>query len=767
MALNKAISQTIRRIVARTSEIRIVSRKTRWSRFITALPMVPKISLRHMVRLTSRSRFERSRDTCHASVDGIRIRMDDKGIYKEVNGTVLCEVVPHKTIIRIYHHVGKLPDDPAEMKELMGSQKGTFLWNRPAWVTCDCDDFTFVHETALRKYFATDIIHSNGEYPRETNPRMLPSICVSGDSIIETTEGAIPARDCHKRLRLVTHFSHSRAATRRKTGKLPSVRVYTDKGFSLVSTLSKDFLTVDDDMFLSWKPANELKRGDILCLNGKNAHFPDRHKVRYNDTDVEITPEIGRLLGYMTAEGSDVAFSNSSRELLDDFMRCCRASNIRHGKLVRQTPGKDCVIKSNVDCFSLRISTYDIPLLEKFGWSRRNKAAKKEVPTSIFRSPKAVVENFIAGYWEGDGSVNSNGGTLTGTTRSIKLARQIQLLLLRLGIFSSVKLYRNSGINKKNMYLVRVTGSEAIKFAESIPAIRGWRAKRFCEIVDRKDASIGKSNKSVPFNRKWVDRFDLGPVVMKTGASVLSPRKDELLRWHILSSSTDYKPDLERTYIPHARGGGLPETAFSAVAVNDMCKEGKSVCLECGKVIATNVIYHISRKHGLDAYLQRFSPHVYKAKRALEELGLDDKYTVKKRKSISIEHLSKFADAVRGLDPLFHYRVNTLKDLGYYFVRVSAIKRIRDRVLYNFEVEKDESFVANGFVVHNCKHALALAPLAVNLARKPGRGPARQQLHPAHRGRLPTHLKEMLEKKIQTPTEEEITQALRNVRDFL
>ena len=44
-------------------------------------------------------------------------------------------------------------------------------------VSCDCESFMYMAEVALNRYGAADIIYSNGEKPRVTNPKMVPLVC--------------------------------------------------------------------------------------------------------------------------------------------------------------------------------------------------------------------------------------------------------------------------------------------------------------------------------------------------------------------------------------------------------------------------------------------------------------------------------------------------------------------------------------------------------------------------------------------------------------
>jgi hypothetical protein len=42
---------------------------------------------------------------------------------------------------------------------------------------CSCGDFKFRAEYVLHRYGAADIMYSNGEPPKETNPSMIPMAC--------------------------------------------------------------------------------------------------------------------------------------------------------------------------------------------------------------------------------------------------------------------------------------------------------------------------------------------------------------------------------------------------------------------------------------------------------------------------------------------------------------------------------------------------------------------------------------------------------------
>ena len=47
-------------------------------------------------------------------------------------------------------------------------------------------------------------------------------------------------------------------------------------------------------------------------------------------------------------------------------------------------------------------------------------------------------------------------------------------------------------------------------------------------------------------------------------------------------------------------------------------------------------------------------------------------------------------------------RLTNIYDYGFFFDTINSITEQKEEVVYDIEVEKDHSFIANGFVVHNC-----------------------------------------------------------------
>lgn len=69
-----------------------------------------------------------------------------------------------------YHQVSVYPMDRR-------GYTGTLMACPAVKVSCDCDRFMFTYEVALWKHGAADIVHSNGQLPVTTNPKMVPGCC--------------------------------------------------------------------------------------------------------------------------------------------------------------------------------------------------------------------------------------------------------------------------------------------------------------------------------------------------------------------------------------------------------------------------------------------------------------------------------------------------------------------------------------------------------------------------------------------------------------
>jgi predicted Ser/Thr protein kinase len=227
-------------------------------------------------------------------------------------------------------------------------------------------------------------------------------------------------------LESATHLYHA--------GVKPTKRITTRRGYASEGGFEHRVLVVNEDGVQVWKRHDELQIGDWVALQkGQNLWGQDvtidwqgnrpRHALPIRVPE-RMTPDLARWLGYLLAEGDarpdgTIRFANIEDELRSDY---ARLTETLFGISPRHYKG---VIQLN--------SVELLDLLNYLGF--KTGAYNKEIPWSVLQSSRDCTLEFLAGYFAGDGTVNL-GGRLSWVTASEELAKQLQIVLLNLGVVS-------------------------------------------------------------------------------------------------------------------------------------------------------------------------------------------------------------------------------------------------------------------------------------------------------------------------------------------
>jgi intein/homing endonuclease len=166
---------------------------------------------------------------------------------------------------------------------------------------------------------------------------------------------------------------------------------------------------------LSWERADGLKTKDRIAISG-NVHPPKAS---------EISP-YAEILGWFLGDGSFRCntVTNSVRELREQIISAAiRAGGTAHEKTYKNRAPA-------VRVQGLR------PLWKRLGLVGHT-ARNKFIPTEIFKSRTEDIAGLLRGLFGSDATLNSNVGIVL-TTKSERLARDVQRLLLRFDINSRV-----------------------------------------------------------------------------------------------------------------------------------------------------------------------------------------------------------------------------------------------------------------------------------------------------------------------------------------
>jgi len=215
---------------------------------------------------------------------------------------------------------------------------------------------------------------------------------------------------------------------------------------------------VDTRVLLSaqpeYVPAGELREGDFLV-------FP---KPQPASDPAPFTAEQLRLLGYYLAEGSAyvhrtlkvpfVTFTvgEHETEVIQDLTH-----------LIEHLTGKRAQVVHQPKRHAVNITAYSHELMEFCLEHAGKGASTKRLSEVIMRLPAEALRPLLDAYFAGDGNIcwKGNSEMHRVSTASPTLARQLQALLARLGIYASIE-HRKGGedtiqgrrIRRKDQYII-------------------------------------------------------------------------------------------------------------------------------------------------------------------------------------------------------------------------------------------------------------------------------------------------------------------------
>lgn len=261
-------------------------------------------------------------------------------------------------------------------------------------------------------------------------------------------------------------------------GVKPLVRVTTVTGRSISTTPNHQYFTPD-----GWRDLSELKVGDTIAtpLN------LDRIGVQRN-----ISTSAVRLLGYLIADGgmtktTSTTFTKLDRRIKRDFVECVEA----FGDAVTEISDLDCYIISSEGNSRSKVRAW----LNDLGLNGK-KSRDKFVPEAIFQMEDALVAQFLQTLISCDGSIYKSNKEIEFSVSSKRLARDVQHLLLRLGIISRYSEFsaRFNGQSIDGYAKIVVRGKENIlKFLDVVGWFREGSEERVAEV--RKFFEARKANR--------------------------------------------------------------------------------------------------------------------------------------------------------------------------------------------------------------------------------------------------------------------------------
>lgn len=342
--------------------------------------------------------------------------------------------------------------------------------------------------------------------------------CVTGNSLVPTDKGIFRIEDLGEAPE--EDFSEidvgvvqeggrrSRALAFYNGGVKDTFEVVTASGYTIVGTANHRVKVMDTSGEVVWRYLDDIKAGDQVALNrttdlwapdmlGLCPYHSDKGRKELTLPE-KLNERVGNFMGYLVGDGlwtpkDHVAITVENSETWSHLDSLYKEI---FGEAPKVTPDKRTENTGRIAFNSVGAREF----FHNIGWEIGIERDQKMIPWSILRSPKEVVCAFLRGLFETDGGVESGGRKITFSSASFRLAHELQVLLLNLGIVSNVRKKWIKKTKKHYAYLTIKGVRSRKRFAELIGFDSKKKRVPMMEALER--AQEGKSNtEAVPHQK--------------------------------------------------------------------------------------------------------------------------------------------------------------------------------------------------------------------------------------------------------------------------
>ncbi|RJP46198.1 MAG: AAA family ATPase, partial [Armatimonadetes bacterium] len=318
--------------------------------------------------------------------------------------------------------------------------------------------------------------------------------CVTGDTLIWTNKGLMEIREV-PRYYYVDEKSHKvygaglasvnidKIHSEQKfashwfdLGEQKTIKTTLAQGFALEGTPEHPVVVMGDDGVLRFKRLDQLQKGDYVAIQYGREMFGNLCLV---------DRETAYLLGLLTGDGNlshagRIGLTSTDPEIINFFKSYIQS----HFPKSAITTNKISYLVSNWD-FKRQLYEMGMSYLLSFD---------KVIPPTILQAPKETQIAFLQGLFDTDASVGKNRAEFEYTTVSEKMARQVQMMLLNLGIVASL----NKKGKKENGYYhdvfrIGISGFSLKNFGQII----GFRLDRKQKLLEAHTKKMQKVNTNI------------------------------------------------------------------------------------------------------------------------------------------------------------------------------------------------------------------------------------------------------------------------------
>ena len=293
--------------------------------------------------------------------------------------------------------------------------------------------------------------------------------CVVGDTLITTNKGLIEIEDIPKYYYVdsksnkvygssLASFNIEKTSSEKNIashwfnlGEQKTVKLDLTQGFSIEGTPEHPVVVMTEFGKLEFKKLKDIQLDDNIVIQyGRNL---------FGNSDL-IDKETAYLMGLLTGDGnlshsSRVGLTSVDEEIINFFKKYV-AKNFPKAKVSQN--GQSYLVAN----WSFKKHLYELGMSYLLSFD-------KTVPSTVLQSPKEIQVSFLKGLFDADASIGKSRAEFEYTTVSSKMARQVQMILLNLGVIASLsqKGKVENGY-KRPVYRIVITGQGLLDFGKTV-----------------------------------------------------------------------------------------------------------------------------------------------------------------------------------------------------------------------------------------------------------------------------------------------------------
>ncbi len=275
------------------------------------------------------------------------------------------------------------------------------------------------------------------------------------------------------------------------------INIKTKLGFEICGTPEHKVIIINKDGYLEFKMLKDISNEDNIAISYNTNIFNEKLDLNFRFVDISkydgcsvvlkniehMNTEISRLLGYAISEGNisenRLDITTYDGEMQNDIISICKNIGLDAGYKVDKNRNDGKPIGVIIQ------SVMFINFMYYMGYI--DYAENKEVPWSILQSNMECQIEFLKAMFDGDGTLGFESMETYEKSKfkeryeieydssSYELCRQLQIMLLNMGIISRLRIKKEATIEYKEefrtyekSYRLVITGGEILKYASII-----------------------------------------------------------------------------------------------------------------------------------------------------------------------------------------------------------------------------------------------------------------------------------------------------------